>query len=88
MWRHEVTEEFDHPNITRLDSFEELTKIFIDHVQPEECGCGHFALYRFIFYDDQHFAAVFRHIVQEELYFSIHIGYTKVAICSVGIKNK
>ncbi len=30
MWRHEVTEEFDHPNITRLDSFEELTKIFID----------------------------------------------------------
>ncbi len=31
MWRHEVTEEFDHPNITRLDSFEELTKIFIDH---------------------------------------------------------
>ena len=30
--------------------------------QPEECGCGHFALYRFIFYDDQHFAAVFRHI--------------------------
>ena len=34
-----------------------------------------------------HFAAVFRHIAQEELYFSIHIGYTKVAICSVGIKN-
>lgn len=31
MWRHEVTEEFEHPNITRLDSFEELTKIFIDH---------------------------------------------------------
>ncbi len=30
MWRHEVTEEFDHPNIIRLDSFEELTKIFID----------------------------------------------------------
>lgn len=30
MWRHEVTEAFDHPNITRLDSFEELTKIFID----------------------------------------------------------
>lgn len=30
MWRHEVTEEFDHPNITRLGSFEELTKIFID----------------------------------------------------------
>ena len=56
--------------------------------QPEECGCGHFALYRFIFYDDQHFAAVFRHIVQEELYFSVHIGYTKVAIYSVGIKNK
>ena len=43
--------------------------------------------YRFIFYDGLHFAAVFRHIVQEELYFSIHIGYTKVAICSVGIKN-
>ena len=31
MWRHEVTEEFEHPNITRLDSFEELTKIFIDN---------------------------------------------------------
>ena len=31
MWRHEVTEEFDHPNITRLDFFEELTKIFFDH---------------------------------------------------------
>ena len=31
MWRYEVTEEFDHPNITRLDSFEELTKIFFDH---------------------------------------------------------
>lgn len=31
MWRHEVTEEFEHPNITRLDSFEELTKMFIDH---------------------------------------------------------
>lgn len=28
MWRYEVTEDFDHPNITRLDSFEELTKIF------------------------------------------------------------
>ena len=42
---------------------------------------------RFIFYDGLHFAAVFRHIVQEELYFSIHIGNTKVAICSVGIKN-
>jgi len=26
--------------------------------------------------------------ILEELYFSIHIGYTKVAICSVGIKNK
>lgn len=43
--------------------------------------------YRFIFYDGLHFAAVCRHIVQEELHFSIHIGYTKVAICSVGIKN-
>lgn len=31
MWRHEVTEEFEHPNITRLDSFEELTKMFIDN---------------------------------------------------------
>ena len=30
MWRHEVTEEFEHPNITRLDSFERLTKIFLD----------------------------------------------------------
>lgn len=30
-WRHEVTEEFEHPNITRLDSFEELTKMFIDN---------------------------------------------------------
>ena len=43
--------------------------------------------YRFIFYDDLHFAAVCRHIVQDELYLSIHIGYTKVAICSVGIKT-
>jgi len=42
---------------------------------------------RFIFYDDLRFAAVCRHIVQEELNLSIHIGYTKVAICSVGIKN-
>lgn len=32
MWQHEVTEEFDHPNIIRLDSFGELNKIFIDHV--------------------------------------------------------
>lgn len=40
-----------------------------------------------MFYDGLHFAAVCRHIVQEELYFSIHIGYTKVAICPVGIKN-
>lgn len=31
IWRHEVVEEFEHPNITRLDSFEGLTKIFIDH---------------------------------------------------------
>ncbi|HBH09363.1 MAG TPA: HAD family hydrolase, partial [Rikenellaceae bacterium] len=31
MWQHEVTEEFDHPNITRLDSFDQLGKIFIDN---------------------------------------------------------
>ena len=31
--------------------------------------------YRFIFYDYLHFAAVCRHIVQEELYFSIHTYY-------------
>ncbi len=31
------------------------------------------APYRFVFYDDLHFAAVFRHIVQEELNFFIHI---------------
>ena len=30
-WRHEVTEEFGHPNITRLDSFDQLGKIFIDN---------------------------------------------------------
>ncbi len=29
LWRHEMTEEFDHPNLTRLDSFEELAGIFI-----------------------------------------------------------
>lgn len=29
-WRHEMTEEFDHPRITRLGSFEELAGIFID----------------------------------------------------------
>ena len=31
--------------------------------------------YCFIFYNHLHFAAFFRHIVQEELNFSIHIGY-------------
>ena len=30
-WQHEVTEEFDHPNIVRLDSFDQLGKIFIDN---------------------------------------------------------
>ena len=28
MWRHEVTEEFDHPNIVRLDSIVEILSLF------------------------------------------------------------
>ena len=30
VWRHEVTEEFDHPNIVRLGSFDELAEIFLN----------------------------------------------------------
>ena len=30
-WRHEMTEEFDHPNITRLGSFEELAGLFMNN---------------------------------------------------------
>ncbi len=29
LWRHEMTEEFEHPNIIRLGSFADLGKIFI-----------------------------------------------------------
>lgn len=31
MWRHEVVEEFGHPNIIRADSFEEIANIFLNH---------------------------------------------------------